>query len=221
MNMSSNSRICRVKKRERGVSLLFALMALVVMGLAGIALARWIDTGMLVMGNLGFRKVTILASDAASEQAIRWLQANQGNTLDTNSTLNGYYATSLDELDPTGNKTSATNKLKLIDWDLNNCLGVNPGTYDDCLTKPATGTPVDGNTVRWVITRLCTSSGPQSGANPCAQATDVGESQTSERGSLAAGGRIGISETGPYFRILVRVSGPRGTVAYTETLAHF
>ena len=36
-----------------------------------------------------------------------------------------------------------------------------------------------------------------------------------------AGGRITSAVAGPYFRIIVRIEGPRNTVSYTESLVHF
>ena len=49
---------CRPARRraQRGVSLLFALMALAAMLLAAVALVRSVDSGALVLGNLGFKQ---------------------------------------------------------------------------------------------------------------------------------------------------------------------
>jgi hypothetical protein len=42
-----------------------------------------------------------------------------------------------------------------------------------------------------------------------------------ERGELTAGGRISGGANSPYYRVVVRVEGPRSTASYTETLIHF
>jgi type IV pilus assembly protein PilX len=206
---------------QRGASLLFVLMALVVLGLAGVALSRSIDTGTLILGNLGFRQDALMASNTGSELAIAWLQATvAGTALEADIPARGYYASSMDKLDVTGNKTSATNKLALVNWD-GSCGGADPATYLHCDTTPFTGAPINGNTVQWLITRLCDSGGPASGANLCARPSADDAAGTADRGELSAGGRILKAEPSPYFRILVRVRGPRGTTTYTETLVHF
>ena len=35
------------------------------------------------------------------------------------------------------------------------------------------------------------------------------------------GGRLTTGQASPYYRIIVRVEGPRNTVSYTESLVHF
>ena len=42
--------------RQRGMSLVFALLALAALSLAGIALVRSVNTSSLVIGNLGFKQ---------------------------------------------------------------------------------------------------------------------------------------------------------------------
>ena len=63
------------RRAQRGMSMLFALMALVILGLGAVALTRSVDTGTLIMGNLGFKQDTLAASSSGAEQAIAWLQA--------------------------------------------------------------------------------------------------------------------------------------------------
>lgn len=207
--------------RQRGISLLFALMALVVIGFAAVALTRSVDTGTLIMGNLSFKNDTLVASSAGAEQAVTWLQANINSTaLDADQTASGYYASSRDQLDPTGGKTSATDKRPLVNWD-GTCQGAAAGTYENCEVLPFTGTAVNGNKVQWVITRLCDTTGVPGGSNLCIRPATATTSTTSERGELTSGGRISSAVASPFYRIIVRIEGPRNTVSYTETLLHF
>lgn len=207
--------------RQRGISLLFALMALVVIGFAAVALTRSVDTGTLIMGNLSFKNDTLVASSAGAEQAITWLQNNISSTvLDADQTASGYYASSRDLLDPTGGKTSATDKRPLINWD-GACQGAAAGTYVNCDVLPFTGTAVNGNKIQWVITRLCDTTGVPGGSNLCIRPATATTSTTSERGELTSGGRISSAVASPFYRIIVRVEGPRNTVSYTETMLHF
>ncbi len=52
---------------QRGVSLVFALMALVVISLGAVAIVRSVDTGALVIGNLGFKQDATSAAAQAAE----------------------------------------------------------------------------------------------------------------------------------------------------------
>lgn len=221
----------RFAHRQHGMSMLIALVSLMVIMLASVAMVRSVDTGTLIVGNLGFKQDATEASGIAAEQAMAWIESNiDGNLLDYDSNdpvnwpvdkrTNGYYASSLDKLDPTGSHTSAANKLPLIDWD-GNCQGADAASYTTCSIRPFTGTPVNDNQVQWVITRLCDSVGATSSANFCSRPIVVGTSTASDRGSLEAGGRISGAVIGPYYRVIVRATGPRNTVSYTETILHF
>ena len=54
-------------RREQGVVLFIALIVLVAMSLAGIALMRSVDTGILIAGNLGFRQNATHVGDLGIE----------------------------------------------------------------------------------------------------------------------------------------------------------
>lgn len=210
-----------LRHAQRGISLLFALMALVILGLGAVALTRSVDTGTLIMGNLGFKQDTLSSSSSGAEQAIGWLQANIGGTsLNANDPAHGYYASSIDKLDPTGTHTSASNKLPLVNWD-GDCNGAQTGTFENCDVLPFTGANVNGNKVQWVITRLCDNVGAPSGTNLCVRPAVSSTSTALERGELNPGGRISTGIASPYYRVIVRVEGPRSTVSFTETLVHF
>lgn len=60
--------------RQRGVALVTALVVLVVMILGGIALARSVDTGNLVAGNVTFRQSSLHVADLGVEAAVSRLQ---------------------------------------------------------------------------------------------------------------------------------------------------
>ncbi|HEY8357551.1 MAG TPA: pilus assembly protein PilX [Ramlibacter sp.] len=207
---------------QRGISLIFALMALVVLGLGAVALTRSVDTGTLIMGNLSFRQDAVVASSQGAEEALTWLAANvKGTTLDKNDATKGYYSYSLDDHDITGNLTSSSKKYSIIDWD-GNCLGLPSTAYEKCTFKPFTGTTVNGNKVKWIITRMCDQADMGSAApNFCMRPAAGAGATAKEKGELKPGGRFKGGLSSPYFRVVVRVEGPRNTVSYTETLVHF
>jgi hypothetical protein len=222
----------RSRPHQRGTSMLFALLALAVLMLGAAALVRTIDGGVLALGNLGFKQDATAATFVASDQAIdTFLKSRLGSTaLDTSDIGNGYSAASLDNLDPTGRTTSAANKLALIDWLGDGCAYAIAGQYSTCLHRPSTPilvTAPDGSTtakVRYFITRLCASDGPQDSAtNTCLRPVKGLATGSYYRGSIDAARPESFSNTaaGPYFRVIVRTDGARGTVSFTETLVHF
>jgi Tfp pilus assembly protein PilX len=209
------------RRAQQGISLIFALMALVILGLGAVALTRSIDSGTLVMGNLSFKQDALVASGSGAEEAMQWLQTNNtGTNLNEDVPDRGYYASSIDRLDPAGTRTSTSNPLPVVNWDAN-CLGLDAGTYSSCTVRPYRGVDVNANRVQWVITRLCDGPGAPSGANLCARPSAGGGGGPKDRGELQPGGRLTGTVASPYFRIIVRVEGPRNTVSYTESLVHF
>jgi len=206
---------------QRGISMLVALVSLVVLMLASLALVRSVDTGTLIVGNLGFKQDATEASAVAAEQAMSWVEGHlDDGMLDANQTDSGYYASSIDKLDPTGANTTSAHQLSLVDWD-GSCLGAVAGTYTTCSTLPFTGTAVNGNQMQWVITRLCDSVGPASATNLCSRPIAIGTSTANDRGNVEAGGRISGAVSAPYYRVIIRATGPRNTVSYTETIFHY
>jgi type IV pilus assembly protein PilX len=208
--------------RQRGMSLLFALLALAALSLAGVALVRSVNTSSQVIGNLGFKQDATSAGGAATETAIAWLQANSA-LLDSNNAAAGYYATSLDSMDPTGRTTTVAKPLGLINWDSDNCAYATAGTYASCSLLSAAAPAVNGNNPRYLISRLCEKAEPASGTNICAKPAAASLTDAVQRGEVRVGTELRPSKlsTSPYYRIIVRTVGARNTVSYTETIVHF
>jgi len=208
--------------KQRGIVLFITLIALVAMTLAAIALTRSVDTGNVVAGNLAFKQGATLAGDAAVENAITWLQPKAG-TADAYEDIaaSGYYATSQDTLDMLGN---SGNPLRArVDWDDNGCNGFNTAP---CITPtPPNGIDAGGGyTVKYIIHRLCQSSGnPTSSTNTCATYLPTADAigQGTSKGEIKAGtGRFTSSPT-EYYRITSRILGPRNTISFIEVIVHF
>ena len=100
--------------KQRGLSLIFALLALLALSLGAVALVRSVDSGTTVLGNLGFKQETVASTERATQTAIEWLAAN-ATTLDANNTAVGYYASATDNLDATGQLSSHAGRV-LVDW---------------------------------------------------------------------------------------------------------
>ena len=221
---SSSLAPCGVHSRiaaQTGVSLFIVLIALVLMSLAAVGLIRMVDTGNLVIGNLAFKQGTTSVADRAAEAAIAWLQANNsGVMLYTNNTTVGYYASSLSSLDVTGKSVSSARAV--ADWNGDNCAYAASGSFTSCI-KPSAASTTNGYTTRFLITRLCKTTGdPNDTGNGCAKPVSNGIGDPAKRGELKYGEDKRFAGTAsPYFRIIVRSAGPRNTVSFTETYVHF
>lgn len=210
--------------RQRGASLLFAMVTVVALSLASVALIRSVDTGTTILGNLSFKQDTLMAADEATRLAIQWLQTQQTNAPDSLNTTQrslGYWAQLVPELDPTSTSKSGTRVV--IDWNGDGCQSQRGPQPTDCL--PATRQPLANQiTARYLIMRLCSESGSStSGTNQCPRPLNASSLVIGERGEINSQNpvRPGSSATLQYYRILVRAQGARNTVSTTETLVHF
>lgn len=201
---------------QRGVSMLFALLALVVLSFAAVALVRSVDTGVMVQGNLGFKQDGLAASATGAERAMAWLATKTGGLALENDgggeAGSGYYATTKGDLDVTGSRSSSSSVVG-VKWDTT-CEATS------CIDPHTETDPVNGNKVQWVITRLCQSPGGVTGNN-CVIPSSASIYDAAERGEVTPEGRFTITGGTPYFRIVVRTTGPRNTVSYSEALVHF
>lgn len=214
------------QRNEKGISLFISLIALAIMSLAAVGLIRTMDTGAIAIGNLGFQQAATRAADRGAELAITWLNSQKtgsgcagGATLNCNNEANGYYASyGGDTLDPIGNKDTDSART-LIDWKGNDCA--DEGNHASCLT-PSNPTTIDGQEIRYFITRLCRLSGNTSGSgNACVWSTSGTAEESSKRGELRYDEKRFTSALSPNYRIIVYVRGARNTVSITETLMHF
>ena len=219
--------------RQRGVSLLFALLTLVALMVSSLALVRSVDTSALMVGNVGFKQDATAAADQATRQAITWMTDNKFN-LNTDAAVSGYFASNQEFLpdgvtvrppvDATGQMLAGTVQRQLVDWDRDNCRGAVEGSYSGCSIVPVDGADVGGNKVRYVIFRLCSKAGDYvtDTTIQCAKYAGTSVAGVTDQGDLSYVGRPeDIAEASPYFRILVRVAGARNTTSFTETIVHF
>ncbi|MDM0035968.1 pilus assembly protein PilX [Variovorax sp. J22P271] len=218
---------------QRGVSLVFALLALVALSLATLALVRSVDTGTLLLGNIGFKQDATAAADQAARQAINWLTLNNA-TLNTDIPANGYYASTQElaadgvtvkpPIDATGQQSAGSANRQLIDWDGNGCKSSVSGSYTGCTVLTADAGSINGNATRYVVFRLCSKPGDFTTDTTitCAQRSTSTDSCGSKGGKDYSGGAgFACSTASAYYRVVVRVLGARNTASYTETIVHF
>jgi type IV pilus assembly protein PilX len=207
----------RLPARQHGIVLVIALIVLVAMTLAGVALVRSVETGNMVAGNLAFKQGATLAGDAAVEGAIAWLEPlSSASAIYKDDANAGYYATSQDLLDRTGQRNDPVRAL--VDWDNNNC---NELPNSNCI-RPSAAVAVGDNSVSYIIHRLCKYEGdPNDSSNSCVS-YESKITGSSKRGEIKAGEDKRFSALPvPYYRITSRIKGPRNTVSFVETMVHF
>ncbi len=182
--------------RQRGIVLFIALIVLVALSLAGIALVRSVDTNVMIAGNLAFRQNATLAGDRGIEAARAWMLGVTGTTLYVNQTGNGYYA----------------------NWQDIDFTGTDPDKTDFNWSANAFGLAVDatGNTVQYVIHRLCDLPGAPTVVN-CVK-SPVGGTSSSTKGTVDYGTYPLSSASQVYYRVTVRITGPRNTVSYVQAV---
>jgi Tfp pilus assembly protein PilX len=183
-----------IKHAQQGVIMIVAMLVLVAVTIAAIALTRSVDTATLVAGNLAFKKAATRASDKGIEAAIAALQAlKTSGALDADDPTNGYYA-SLNGTD-----------IPTTSW---------PALWNSKYKDAAVALPVDqfGNTVSFVINRVCATSGSSSGG----QCVASNSTQTAT-GNAEESGPTLQSSSQIYYRITVRVAGPRNTESYVQS----
>lgn len=213
--------------RQRGASLIFALITLVALMLAAIALVRSVDSGAKILGNIGFQQDTIASADIATTAATAWLTssgadltASSGATKDSaTEDRTGYYANAKDPLDATGQQLTAASVIasrQLIDWDLDNCAYASGGGTCALIPRDVVMTG-STSTARYVILRLCQGDGAIS-SDSCSRPLVGSSSDGLKRRGCCS--RLGTT-TGQYFRIVVRTVGARDTTSFTETIVQY
>lgn len=200
-----------LSSKQRGVTLLIALMLLVAMTIAGIVLLRSVDLSNIIAGNLAFKQSATNAADIGIERAFAYLQNNSDN-LGTPDLAGGYIAAGSD---------AENNPVEGESWDdfWNNKLNkmalktrVRPKVLTDDETHPGD----TGNKVSYIIHRMCKEEGSVSSAN-CTNSTRVSTS-TEGIDESDCPPNCPTTSSNIYYRITVRVDGPRNTRSYVQSL---
>jgi type IV pilus assembly protein PilX len=176
-------------KRQQGSSLLLVLIVLGIMVGGALAAVRSTNTASLIAGNAAFRAAAREAADGAENAAFAYLIAD--TALDT-AVPNVYYP------------------LRVAN---------NPTTPDDSTGLPAidwstvASTQVGNNAVQWVVERMCT------GALPVTDTTDncLVDIQIAA-GSNKIGSAAFAASANVFYRVTVRVRGPKNTESFAQTL---
>lgn len=192
--------------RQKGVVLFIALIVLVALTLAGLALMRSMDTSNMVSGNLAFKQASIQAIDVGIEAAVAALPGLNANTTVTPvpgaAPLLWYYAT---------RRATDASDIPLTNEYDPAALPATPVAIN--WTNVPVFSTVAGNNVQIVIDRLCTGPPPiVSVEYQCYADENAG-------GGSKAIGRPGFPLPNVvYYRVTVRVAGPRNTLSLGQAI---
>lgn len=186
-------------QRQRGVILLFAMVVVVLLLIAAVALIRSVDSSLIVAGNIAFKRDLLNQGERAIAIARKSMSGNgalaDSATRQSNAPANNYSAIVL----PT-NAQGIPNILLSDDaWTSSHMTGAD-------IADNASGV-----TIRYVIDRLCTASGPPSSAK-C-----VVSSRGANGGSAFLITRKAGGDAPPVYRISVRITGPQNTQTYVQS----
>jgi len=202
---------------QRGIVMFIALLVMVALSLAGIALIRSADTATIVSGNLAFKQAAVYAVDRSVEQAVAALfdpvappatpaPVIADKTVD--QLAQNYYACvrnaagtgCLPAAEPIPEIPAALASVAAFQ-----SAGLNSAAVD--ASKDAAL-----NKAYYVIERMCGAAGPPVGSNCNLASLSLGADAGTQHyeGIVRPGGA--------FYRVTVRVEGPRNTVAYAQTI---
>ena len=167
------------------------------MTLAGIALTRAVDTISVISGNLAFKQSANHSADIGIETAIAWVEANKGSNLYTNNLAQGYVAY---RQDPAAGQT----------WEQFWINVLVPAGQVLSMGKDSAG-----NNIAYSIQRLCNALGSP---NVSGAGCSLPQSTLSTNNSYGAGKVKLQFSNQTYYRITVRVDGPRNTKSYVQVV---
>lgn len=182
---------------QRGVVLVVALVVLVAITVAGLSMIRSVDTATLVAGNLAFQQAATHAADKGVERALQMLQQKSAdNTLNGNDPTNGYFATLAGTDSPAPGQS----------W---------PEFWKATLASSAVDAGEDqfNNRIYFVVHRQCATAAPPSLGGFCTASPAVMD----RRGGQGIDDPSFDVATAVYYRITVRVTGPRRTESYVQS----
>jgi type IV pilus assembly protein PilX len=184
---------------QRGVTLVIALIALVVLTGGAIALTRSTNVSLRMAGNLAFKRDLVNQGERAVAAALADLTT--GGALASEPTRQANAAT----------RNYSATLLPSSAQGIPNVL-LNDTAFGAAFTR-ADITDANGLTMRYVIDRQCSAGGSYD-VGTCQAVTTKPPGQAGD--NIDSDKPTG-SVTRPVYRISVRITGPRGVQTYTQT----
>jgi type IV pilus assembly protein PilX len=203
--------------RQRGVVLLFALMALVAMSVAGIAFMRSVDNAGIMAGNLAFSRASVSISDLGIERARETMMGLDADPRCANTgSCRAWASNPATHTCPTWPNFTATSRWYWANWQT---FGDNFRDYDwanACAVRPTDVTSdLSGYRVSYIVHRMCQNDGNPVGNNCISGQIVLRAGNDASSIDYGSGGIVGDASTSqPYYRITIRVTGPRNVETY-------
>jgi type IV pilus assembly protein PilX len=210
-------------RKQAGIVLFFALLALAVMSIASVALIRSVDTNALLSGNMVFRQ----SASSASNVAFEGIAENITKRISLANSINhspqyGYYANCSQFDDQPNALVCDGSRLTTTLWDNSNSSLVPNQT--DGNNEIRNGVDRQGNEVRYVVERMCNYSNAEVtagvarlDANRCLLASSTA-CKPPKKGSNAPITRpCNPQADSPIYRITLRIAGPRNTLTFMQS----
>lgn len=207
MTPARTNRYRPLRRDQRGVVLIFGLIALVIMLVGTAALVRSMNTSLFTAGNFAFKRDLTNQGERAVATVIAAVQTGPlaaDTARESSDATNNYSAVVL----PTNPQGIPLALLSDGAWS-----GVGSSANDIVIADMAV-------TVRYVVDRLCASAGPATSAS-CTQADDnvpAGSSSGELMNAMdSSSGGVAAVEAQVVYRVSVRVEGPRRTQSFFQT----
>ena len=200
----------RARSGQHGVALFFALVSLVSIMLAAVALIRSVDTSTMIAGNLAFKQSATSSGDAGTEAALSWLSgvsnANSAKNVLTDTThafnitdaTRGYYS-----------NADTSSLFADTKW--------------NAITAIAPVTDSSGNTMRYIIQRMCRTANVAIQNANClfsGAIQDPNGKQIPLPQDICEGAGCPVAGQTPMLRVTTRVNGPKNTVSYVQAFIY-
>ena len=197
---------------QRGVSLFVAVVALVLMTIAGLSMMRSVDTGNVIAGNIAFRTGAVNAVDTGIEAAATYLNTVISPSPDANLPTGCTVGTSTSVLG------TCRYSARILPEDDQGVPFVN---WSNTTNIPVTS--LNGNDIQYVVERLCNNSASVTvtlGAQPKNGDAKLNciITPTDDGASAKAGAMSPPKIVEVMYRITVRVRGPRNTITTVQAI---
>ncbi|MDK2124873.1 hypothetical protein [Parachitinimonas caeni] len=189
---------------QNGFVLFVVLVAMVVMMLVGIMALRATSFSSEISGNATLQKANVRAADAGIEIARQWLKLSSINKNLNSDILSGggYYAT----------WAAGAFKPSEYNWDSGNAYVLKSTDINDMSLRES-DSGGERFRIRYVIHRMCKNSAP-----PTADHCMLPSESTGGWGSGASKGDRIDRAIGPFYRVTIRVDGPRNSTSYVQAV---
>jgi type IV pilus assembly protein PilX len=197
--------------KQRGVVLIFALIALLAIMLAAVALIRSVDTSTMIAGNLAFKQAATTSGDAGTEAAMSWLATTQA----ANNAKNIY--------------TDATHAFNVTNAAAGYYSNADPAlslfanaTWNAITAVPAV-TDSSGNSISYIIQRACRNGGVKMIDADClfsGAIQDTNGQNIPLPQDICTGSGCPVAGQAPMIRITSRVKGPKNTLSYVQAFVY-